>query len=171
MTPTHQRLIDSLLQKAARRTYELQTGINGTQPPREVRLDDLRTGPLGQHLANLANYSEGYNAAGDIREAAQFVGRFFFGDAFHDKRTFRFPEKFHQTDLGKLVNEAVLRFYEQERPGQLLTMAEMRDLFGVTRQTVHQWIRAGQITPVYINNTSRFYRKDVERLRAAKEKH
>jgi predicted DNA-binding transcriptional regulator AlpA len=79
-------------------------------------------------------------------------------------QVFKFPEGFHTTDLGELVNTAMLRFYNEERPGQLLTMKDMRQLFGVTRQAVHRWIRKGEIFPVWVKNTTRFYRKDVDRL-------
>jgi excisionase family DNA binding protein len=165
MTPTHQKLIDQLLQSADHRARELLTG-SGYQLGREARIEELRKSPLGQHLANLANYSEGYAVAGDIRDirgSAQYVSRFFYGEPFH-RTSYKLPVKFHETDLGNLVNEAVLRFYQEERPGQLLTMEEMRQLFGVSRQAVHQWIRKGEIFPVWVKNTTRFYRKDVDRL-------
>ncbi len=164
MTPTHQRLIDKLLSQAARRTQELLAGI-GLQLTHEPPLEELRASPLGQHLTNLAHYAEGYSVSGDIREAAQYVGRHFFGNPLH-RQAFKFPEKFHKTELGALINEAMIRFYEEERPGQLLTMEDMRELFNVTRQAVHQWIDDDLIFPVYIQNASRFYRKDVERLQA-----
>jgi Helix-turn-helix domain len=163
MTPNHQKLIDQLLLSADRHARALLTELGYQPSGRNARIEELRASPVGQHLANLANYSEGYSPTGDIREAAQFVSLYFHALPLRP-RTFKFPENFHQTDLGKLINEAMVRFYEEERPGQLLTMEDMRQLFGVTRQTVHQWIRAGDIIPVYINNTSRFYRKDVDRL-------
>ena len=170
MTPTHQKVIDKLLNLAVSRVHELSAGIGGQRPER--RLEELRASPLGQHLANLARYAEGYTFAGDlpgdIRGDAQYVSRYFFGDPLHSKG-FRFPERFHKTELGTLINDALVRFYTEERPGQLLTMADMRSRFEVTRQSVHQWIKAGQIVPVYINNTSRFYALDVERLQARRE--
>ncbi len=165
MTPIHQKLIDSVLRTADLRTRELFTGLGYQIESGEASIEALRKSPLSQHLTNLANYGEGYPAAGDIRGSAQFVNRFFFGKPFTVRPTsYQVPEKFHQTDLGALIYEALLRFYQEERPGQLLTMEEMRDLFSVTRQTVHQWIRKGDIIPVYIKNTTRFYRKDVDRL-------
>ena len=167
MTPTHQRLIDKLLSQIASRTQELLAGM-GLRLTREPPIEELRASPLGQHLANLAHYAEGYSASGDIRESAQYVGRHFFGDPLH-RQTFKLPEKFHRTELGALINEAMVRFYEEERPGQLLTMEEMRVLFNVKRQAVHQWIKDGLIVPVYIDNASRFYRKDVERLQERRE--
>ncbi len=166
MTPKHQQLVDKLLKLAARRAAELLAGI-GSQT-REARIEDLRVSPLGQHLTNLAMYAEGYSVPDDIRGAALFIGRYFYGDPLHSKG-FKFPEKFHTMELGTLINDALVRFYEEERPGQLLTMADMRELFRVKRQTVHQWIKAGQIFPVYINNASRFYIKDVDRLQAIRE--
>ncbi len=135
MTPIHQKFIDQMLRSADRRARELFTGL-GYQVGGEARIEGLRISPLGQHLTNLANYAEGYDAAGDIRGAAQAVSRFFYGKPFSFHiLSFQLPPKFHQSDLGKLINEAVLRFYEEERPGQLLTMAEMRERFGVTRQS------------------------------------
>ena len=162
MTPIHQKLIDQLLRIADRRARELMTGL-GYQLGRDSRIEDLRASPLGQHLATLANYSEGYPAAGDIRAAAQFVTLHFHANPLN-RQVFKFPEGFHTTDLGGLVNAALLRFYNEERPGQLLTMEDMCQLFGVSRQAVHQWIKKGDIFPVWIKNTTRFYRKDVDRL-------
>ncbi len=170
MTPTHQKLLDKLLRLAARRTQELLGGLGLLV--REPPIEELRVSALGQHLANLALYAEGYTFAGDlpgdIRGDAQYVSRYFYGDPLLSYG-FRFPERFHKTELGTLINDALVRFYTEERPGQLLTMADMRSRFEVTRQSVHQWIKAGQIFPVYINNASRFYAKDVERLQARRE--
>jgi hypothetical protein len=58
MTPIHEKLIDQMLQSADRRVRELLTG-SGYQIGREARIEEMRKSPLGQHLANLANYSEG----------------------------------------------------------------------------------------------------------------
>lgn len=74
------------------------------------------------------------------------------------------PQKWQRSELGKLVHAAILRFFEEERPGQLLTVTDMRKLFAVKRQTVHQWIEDGLIFAVYRGDTPLFYRKDVNRL-------
>lgn len=42
--------------------------------------------------------------------------------------------------------------------------ADMRKLFNVKRQTVHQWIDDGLIFAVYRGDTPLFYQKDVTRL-------
>jgi predicted DNA-binding transcriptional regulator AlpA len=162
MTPIHQKLIDQLLRIADRRAHDLLTGL-GYQVERDSRIEDLRASPLGQHLATLANYSEGYPAAGNIRTSAQEVALHFHANPLQ-RKVFKFPEGFHKTDLGELINAALLRFYNEERPGQLLTIKDMQQLFGVSRQAVHQWIKKGDIFPVWVKNTTRFYRKDVDRL-------
>ena len=88
--------------------------------------------------------------------------------AIHWGCGFRLPAKWQRSTLGKLVHAALLRFYEEERPGQLLTVREMRQLFGVRRQTVHQWVDDGLLFAIYRGETPLFYQKDVTRFQQAR---
>jgi hypothetical protein len=104
-----------------------------------------------------------YPFEGDVRASAGVVARCLYGDPLAPQG-FRLPPKWQRTELGSLIHAAMLRFYEEERPGQLLTVTQMRKLFGVTRQTVHQWIEDGVIFAVYRGDTPLFYQKEVARL-------
>lgn len=45
-------------------------------------------------------------------------------------------------------------------------VAEVADLFGVSRETVHAWTRGGLIRAVRIGRTVRIPRSELERLEA-----
>ena len=98
-----------------------------------------------------------------MRASAGFVARCLYGEPLA-AQGFRLLQKWQCSELGTLVHAAMLHFYEKERPGQLLTVTDMRKLFGVKRQTVHQWIEDGLIFAVYRGDTPLFYRKDVTQL-------
>jgi len=167
MTPAHQRILDDLLTRTHQRTVELATATNFPvgKRPEEQTIERLRESPLGQHLAAIFNYAEGYDYPyeGDVRTSAGIITRYLFGDTLSTQR-YRLPSKFHRTPLGKEVHAALARFFTEQRPGQLMSMQQMREHFGVKRQTVHQWIEDGLVFAVYIDNQTHFYRKDVERL-------
>lgn len=176
MTPIHQRIVDEVVERMYQRVQEL---LRACQPASAMPLasptrEQLRQTLLGQHLAAIAHYVEGYSypIEGDVRTSASFVARCLYGDPLAPQG-FRLPAKWQRTELGSLVHAALLHFYEEERPGNLLTVTQMRTLFGVTRQTVHQWIEDGVIFAVYRGDTPLFYQKDVVRLqqRRAQKQH
>lgn len=165
MTPNHQQIVDAILTAMQRRVSELVAHCQqGTMLP-EQPLAHLRSSPLGEHLAAIAHYIEGYTYLyeGDVRASVTFLARCLYGDPLA-AQGFRLPPKWQRGALGKLVHASLLRFYEEERPGQLLTVTEMRQLFGVRRQTVHQWIEDGLLFAVYRGDTPLFYQKDVTRF-------
>jgi hypothetical protein len=173
MTPLHQQLIDSLLTQAHQRTQEL---INMTGFPvgktkdlsNEQRIELLRQSPLGLHLAAIANYAEGYAYGStpslpDVRRSVAYAGRAFFGIT-QTTTTYRFPAKFHKTQLGQLINDALTRFYKEERPGRLVPVRKACERFKVARQTVHEWIDAGRLQATYMNGLAYLDIQDVERM-------
>jgi hypothetical protein len=164
MTPMHEKLIDELLQRFLRRMDEQvrRGGLQINQPP---PLEKLRASPIGQHLSVLARYAEGYSFTSspewrDIRDSIAEVNRAFFGNPL--SKAFHLPPQFHLTPLGQLINDAMVRFYKEQ--GQLVAIGTLRERFQVRRQTIHQWIDRGLITPVYVNGETRFFLPDVERL-------
>ena len=165
MTPTHTKLVDDLLQQFLDRTIEHTEacGFLMEHPPSPVT---LRRSPIGQHLIAIVDYGEGHPYRldhEDVRASIAVVKRAFFGDP--TSKGFRLPPKFHLTPLGDLINDALLRFYLEQGPGQLLAIGVLRERFGVKRQTVHLWIEQGLITPAYLKNgETRFYLLDVEHL-------
>ncbi len=156
-----------MLTRTHQRTVELATATNFPQGkrPEEQTIERLRESPLGLHLAAIFNYTEGYDYPyeADVRASVGIITRYLFGDTLSTQR-YRLPSKFHRMPLGKEVHAALARFFTEQRPGQLMSMQQMREHFGVKRQTVHQWIEDGLIFAVYIDNQTHFYRKDVERL-------
>lgn len=171
MTPKHQQLVDAILTAMQRRVSELVVCCQQDGNLPEQRMQQLRTSPLGLHLAAIAQYAEGYAYPyeRDVRGSMQFVSRCLYGDPLTGEG--RLPTKWQRTPLGKVVHTALLRFYEEERPGELLSVTQVRQLFGVRRQTVHQWIADGLLFAVYRGETPLFYHKDVTRfqqLRARK---
>jgi hypothetical protein len=174
MTPDHQHLVDTLLWHLHRWVEE---GVRdcqyplGKHPPAQT-IKQMRSSPIGQHLAALATYAEGYPYPfeEDVRLSAGIVSRSFFGDPFDPKGS-RLPPKFHRTPLGRLINEALSRFFSQERPGTLLSVKEVRRRFGVTRQAAHEWIQEGHLYAVYLDGSPRIYAQDAERYYALWSRH
>lgn len=173
MTPDHQKLIDSLLHQAhayVQRIVE-QTDYPLGRRPDEQTIERLRASEIGQHLAALANYAEGYPYPfqEDVRVSADIVARSLLRCPLDAVNSYRIPHRFYRTPLGQLLNTCMLRFYQEERPGSLLTMGQLREQFGVTRQTVHQWIDEGTFFALYIDGETRFYKKDMEQLTAHRQ--
>ncbi len=167
MIPKHQQIVDDTLARMHARVNELIhhcLPASGKRPAAPTR-EHLRETPLGQHLTAIAHYAEGYAYPfeKDVRTSAGFVARCLYGDPLA-AQGFRLPQKWQRSELGSLVHAAMLRFFEVERPGKLLTVTDMRTLFGVKRQTVHQWIEDGVIFAVYRGDTPLFYQNDVTRL-------
>jgi hypothetical protein len=169
MTPNHQQIVDAVLTAMQRRVHELVADCQRGTMLSEQPLASLRDSPLGGHLAAIAHYAEGYAYPyeGDVRASVSFLARCLYGDSLA-ARGFRLPPKWQRSPVGQVVHAALLRFYEQERPGQLLTVTDMRKLFGVRRQTVHQWIDDGLLFAVYRGDTPLFYQKDVTRFQQAR---
>jgi hypothetical protein len=167
MIPKHQQIVDTILERMHQRVNELIQycqPVNKRQPAKPT-IEQLRDTLLGQHLAAVAHYAEGYpySYEGDVRSSMSFIARCLYGDPLAPQG-FRLPPKWQRTELGSLVHAALLRFFEEERPGKLLTVTDMRKLFDVKRQTVHQWIEDGVIFAVYRGDTPLFYQNDVHRF-------
>ena len=167
MIPKHQQIVDDILEHMHARVNELLHHCHpvSRKPPAEPTREQLRETLFGQHLATIAHYAEGYPYPyeGDVRTSIGFVARCLYGNPLA-AQGFRLPQKWQRSELGKLAHAAMLRFFEEERLGQLLTVTDMHKLFDVKRQTVHQWIEDGLIFAVYRGDTPLFYRKDVTRL-------
>jgi hypothetical protein len=165
MTPVHAKLVDDLLQQFFKRTAE-QAQACGFFMKNAPTPQSLRSGPIGQHLIAIAEYGEGHpylldHEGQDVRNSIAIVKWAFLGDVL--SKGFRLPPKFHQTPLGNLINDALLRFYQEQ--GQLLAIGALRERFAVKRQTIHLWIEEGLLTPAYLSNgETRFFLPDVEHL-------
>jgi hypothetical protein len=176
MTPKHQRLVDDLLWRVHLRTEELitSTGFRFQPGTREQMGELLRESPFGKHLIGIALYAEGHPYAfeGDVRVSTGYVSELLFRDPLLQapKNKPHIPIKFHQTELGKLLNDALLRFYQEERPGQLMTITQVRELFSVSRQAVHDWIDQGLLYAIYVEGKAHFYRKQVEGLQVSRSR-
>lgn len=174
MTPKNQRIIESVLQRVHARISELIQVCEpaSKKPEPSPTIEQLRQTVLGLHLTAIAHYAEGYpySYESDVRRSVSVVGRCLYADSFSQPGSYRLPKLWHHTELGKLVYAALYRFYTEEREGQLLTTAEMRNLFNVERQTIHQWIEDGLIFPVYHEGAPLFYRKDVDTLQKNRAK-
>jgi hypothetical protein len=100
--------------------------------PAEPTIKELRDTLLGQHLAAIMHYAEGYvySYEGDVSVSISFVARCLYGDPL-SPQGFRLPQKWQCSELRKLVHAALLRFFEEERLGKLLTVTDVGKLFGV----------------------------------------
>jgi hypothetical protein len=182
LTPAHEQVVNVLLKNFFRQTHKhvqvirYPTGSsrssiipkpspNTTQQAPEPTDEQLRESELAKCLIAIAEYAEGYPYPyqGDVRNAVNLVLQMMLGISM--VQNYFVPPKFHTFPLGKLINEALLRFYRLEKPGQLLTITEVRKRFNVTRQTVHDWVEAGKLWAVRDESgKTLYYAKNVERL-------
>ena len=158
ITPTHEQLIESVLQLVFARFNELAVAL-GIEPARTVTHEQVQAAKLAKELRIIARYAEGYDMGdGDIMGNIRSVGRILYPKPMA-RKGFQFPSDFHTTPLGELVHAALVRAYPRETR---MGVGEVTKLLGVSRQTVHGWAEDAILTPIYEKGQLTFTRKQVE---------
>lgn len=162
MTPEHEQIVDSMLQSFAAKTTE-QMQYLGLKAP-HLALAQLREGPLGQDLTNIAYLAEGYPMeGGNIDEMIQRVLRHCFAPMiqFSTNTTLRLPKGWQKTPFGLMVGNAYRRLIPAK---DRMTTAQASHALGVKRQTLYDWVEEGQIRAFYIHEKQMFYRPSILKL-------
>ena len=161
MTPEHERIVDSMLQSFAARATEHMQYLGRTAP--QLTLEQLREGPLGQDLTNMAYLAEGYPTEGNIDEMIQRVLRHCFAPMiqFSTNPMLRLPKGWQKTAFGLMVGNAYRRLIPTK---DRMTTAQAARALGVKRQTLYDWVEEGQIRAFYIHEKQMFHRPGVLKL-------
>ncbi len=167
MTPEHEKIVDSMLQSFAGKAMEHMQYLGQKVP--SLVLEQLREGPLGQDLTNIAYLAEGYPAEGNIDEMIQRVLRHCFGPMiqFSTNTTLRLPKGWQKTPFGLMVGNAYRRLIPAK---DRMTTAQASRALGVKRQTLYDWVEEGQIRAFYIHEKQMFYRPSIQKLVEQRQK-
>lgn len=130
----------------------------------ELTIEELRGGPLGRDLCQLAAYVLGQVQEPDDRvlEAVDSVLQMLFWPVA--KEDFSVARDFWDTDLGRMLNRAKLRAL---KPKDLISIEDTAKNFGVTVPTVFRWMDDRVLGWVRDDSHGRTWvvRRDVERLK------
>lgn len=144
-------------------TPQAQQAAKTTWPVKE-----MRTSQLGRRLLLIADYASGGYAAESpqVERAMKQVLRTLYGDPLSDG--YAVPERFHQTDLGQLFDQASRRIQGHEG---LMTPAQVYHELGVARTTLYDRVKRGKLHPVYSSyGEMRLLRSEVEAWKAQRQR-
>ena len=159
----YQDVVDQALQLVYSHHHRL---ISHLHPAafRELGLDDLRDGPLGQDLRRLARLARGESREPKERvlEAIESVVQLLFWPAAADDYTV--PRSFWETDLGRMLALAKYRSYEA---AELVSIGNAAQQLGVTRPTIYRWMDDRTLNYVKDDMSGRTFvvRRDIDNLR------
>lgn len=130
-----------------------------------ISLDDLRSGPVGQDLARLAQIAAGVVTApaDEVRSAIDSILQLFFWPL--GTASYSIPRDFWHHHLGQMLSLAKLRSFQAE---ELISVAEAAKRLGVTRRTIYRWLDDRSLDWVHDTGSGRVLvvRADVEAMHA-----
>ena len=134
------------------------------EPFREMSMDQLRQGVLGQDLTKLGQLARGNSSErkDHVLKAIESVLQILFWPAAADDYTV--PRSFWDTDLGRMMALAKFRAFE---PNELLSIGAAADVLEVTRPTIYRWMDDRTLNYVRDEVSGRTFivKRDIESLR------
>lgn len=128
---------------------------------RELSLEQLRSGPLGQDLLRLARLADNQTREPKelVLQAIDSVLQILFWPAAADDYTV--PRSFWDSDLGRMLALAKYRSYE---PAELVSIGTAAQQLGVTRPTIYRWMDDRSLNYVRDDMSGRTFivRRDIE---------
>jgi hypothetical protein len=157
-------VIDQILQLVASESSRLDHHLLGMTTVQGRSLAQLRAGPLGQSLTQLAMVANGQEHApqGQVTAAIDTVLEVLFWPAGSDD--YSVPRAFWETDLGRLLARAKFRAFQA---GELVGIGMAAQQLGVSRPTVYRWMDDRVLDYVHdeISGRSFVLRHGLDRLR------
>ncbi|MBA3450676.1 MAG: excisionase family DNA-binding protein [Chloroflexia bacterium] len=161
--PDYQAAIDDALRLVYSQHHRL---INQLHPEafRELSLDDLREGPLGQDLQRLGTLARGQAREQKdlVLSAIDAILQVLFWPAAAEDYTV--PRSFWDTELGRMLALAKYRAYD---PTELVSIGSAAQQLGVTRPTIYRWMDDRTLSYVRDDMSGRTFvvRRDIDNLK------
>ena len=159
--------IDAILVASSGRLWELLQGQTPAQRP-SLRptwsAEERRLSPLGQSLLVMAAFVERefWFEPPEVERAIQLALRLLYGHL--EDAGYSLPKEFHQTELGRLVDEARWHLYGYQA---FLGPTEAAREVGVSRQSVYDRIADGKLLAIHApSGEQRVLRADLEAWKA-----
>jgi predicted DNA-binding transcriptional regulator AlpA len=162
--------VDSILLALAGRHFEMTRDIASADlsaMQKHWSAEALRKSPFGLNLLIVASYVNphySWQDSQEVEQAMQRLLRMAYGDPFREGYTV--PAKFHETELGKLFQDAYVSMY---RPKELMTIRQVYEELGTAKQSVYDRIADGKLHPIYYYQEIRLLRQEVEEWKAQRE--
>jgi excisionase family DNA binding protein len=159
-SPDYQAVIDQALDLVYSHHHRL---VNQLAPATfvDLKIEDLRTGPLGRDLHKLADLARGQTREPkeQVLRAIESVLQLLFWPAAADEYTV--PRAFWDTELGRMMALAKFRAYE---PHELVSIGVAAEKLDVTRPTIYRWMDDRRLGYVKDENSGRTFivRRDVD---------
>jgi len=161
--PDYQAAIDDALQLVYSQHHRL---IGQLHPDsfRELSLDELRQGPLGQDLQRLSTLARGQarEQKGLVLSAIDAILQVLFWPAAAEDYTV--PRSFWDTELGRMLALAKYRAFD---PTELVSIGSAAQQLGVTRPTIYRWMDDRTLSYVRDDMSGRTFvvRRDIDNLK------
>lgn len=164
MSSDQKSLIDETISivalQAERYTTALKTSAELTQKYAQA----VETSDLRHALETIVAYAEGNAPActtlEDLDRAIQTVLVLLFFNPLLDET--RIPMSFHQTPLGRIINQARTRLIWL---GDACNITEASKELNVSRRTIYDWIELGRLAPVWMGEQPLIPRIQIAVLR------
>jgi excisionase family DNA binding protein len=161
--PDYQAAIDDALQLVYSQHHRL-IGQLHPESFRELSLEQLREGPLGQDLQKLALLARGgsHESKELVLSAIDSVLQILFWAVAADDYTV--PRTFWDTELGRMLALAKYRAYD---PTELVSIGSAAQQLGVTRPTIYRWMDDRTLNYVRDDMSGRTFvvRRDIDNLK------
>ncbi len=161
--PNYRKAMDDALLLVYSHHHRLMSRLH-PDTIRNLDIDDLRAGPMGQDLQKLASIAQGESreARDRVLEAIDSVLQMLFWPPGSD--SYQVPRSFWETELGRMISMAKFRSYE---PSDLVSIGNAAQQLGVTRPTIYRWMDDRTLGYVRDEMSGRTFvvRDDVEVLR------
>ena len=162
--PDYQAAIDDALQLVYSQHHRL-IGQLHLDSFRELSLDELRQGPLGQDLQRLSTLARGQarEQKGLVLSAIDAILQVLFWPAAAEDYTV--PRSFWDTELGRMLALAKYRAYD---PTELVSIGSAAQQLGVTRPPIYRWMDDRTLNYVRDDMSGRTFvvRRDIEQLKS-----
>ncbi len=168
MATDYEPVIEQTLRLVHSQLHRFHRHLTGAIPE-TVSMEQLRSGPLGQDLARLAQIARGDERAptDEVFQSVRAVLDLLFWPAGADGYEVDHP--FWKEPLGRMLSQAKWRTVDH---ADLMSIGAAADQLGVARPTIYRWMYAGSVESVRDDTSDRFYvlRRDIAQIQAESDR-
>ena len=170
---THPRDYQDVIDQALELVYSHHHRLVGQLAPEsfvDLKIEDLRAGPLGRDLERLANLArrQSRESKEHVLRAIESVLQLLFWPAAADEYTV--PRTFWDTDLGRMMALAKFEAYESH---ELVSIGVAAETLAVTRPTIYRWMDDRRLNYVKDERSGRTFiiRRDIENFKSVESEY